>query len=202
VSTGRKSTSREKPEIKPNRCCELRTGARGAHGKRPPLETALSSGTAWRGLARLGRARLSVRPCAPCVPPQHHDHDQDAHNAPRVARNARSPRQPQPSQREGQLDDEADYQTAYQSARTGAVNGGRGGVPLQQVLQRLTATNGCPPSEVCGDLQRHRLSTGSAVNQPFVRPVWLDRSRPVPESRRFDRGFDLRPTTHSEGKGR
>jgi hypothetical protein len=68
-----------------------------------------------------------VRPCAPCVPPQHHDHDQDAHNAPRVARNARSPRQPQPSQREGQLDDEADYQTAYQSARTGAVNGGRGG---------------------------------------------------------------------------
>ena len=25
-------------------------------------------------------------------------------------------------QREGQLDDEADYQTAYQSARTGAVN--------------------------------------------------------------------------------
>jgi hypothetical protein len=81
VSTGRKSTSREKPEIKPNRCCELRTGARGAHGKRPPLETALSSGTAWRGLARLGRARLSVRPSAPCVPPQHHDHDQDAHNA-------------------------------------------------------------------------------------------------------------------------
>ena|SRR5215217_1112855 len=32
-----------------------------------------------------------------------------------------------PSQREGQLDDEADYQTAYQSARTDAVNGGRGG---------------------------------------------------------------------------
>jgi hypothetical protein len=31
-----------------------------------------------------------------------------------------------PSQREGQLDDEADYQTAYQSARTVAVNGGRG----------------------------------------------------------------------------
>ena len=44
----------------------------------------------------------------------------------------------------------------------------------------------------------HRLG----VNQPFVRPVWLDRSRPVPESRRFDRGFDLRPTTHPEGKGR
>ena len=31
-----------------------------------------------------------------------------------------------PSQREGQLDDDADYQTAYQSARTIAVNGGRG----------------------------------------------------------------------------
>jgi len=31
-----------------------------------------------------------------------------------------------PSQREGQLDEDADYQTAYQSARTGAVNGGRG----------------------------------------------------------------------------
>lgn len=30
-----------------------------------------------------------------------------------------------PSQREGQLDDDADYQTAYQSARTVAVNGGR-----------------------------------------------------------------------------
>jgi hypothetical protein len=31
-----------------------------------------------------------------------------------------------PSQREGQLDDDANYQTAYQSARTVAVNGGRG----------------------------------------------------------------------------
>jgi hypothetical protein len=31
-----------------------------------------------------------------------------------------------PSQREGQLDDDADYQTAYQSARTVAVNGGLG----------------------------------------------------------------------------
>ena len=31
-----------------------------------------------------------------------------------------------PSQREGQLDDEADYQIACQSARTVAVNGGRG----------------------------------------------------------------------------
>jgi hypothetical protein len=31
-----------------------------------------------------------------------------------------------PSQREGQLDEDADYQTAYQSARTGAVNEGRG----------------------------------------------------------------------------
>jgi hypothetical protein len=30
-----------------------------------------------------------------------------------------------PSQREGQLDDDADYQTAYQSARIVAVNGGR-----------------------------------------------------------------------------
>jgi hypothetical protein len=30
-----------------------------------------------------------------------------------------------PSQREAQLDDDADYQTAYQSARTVAVNGGR-----------------------------------------------------------------------------
>jgi len=72
--------------------------------------------------------------------------------------------------------------------------------PLQQVLQRVTATNGCPPSEVCGDLQRHRLSTGSAVNQPSVRPVWVDRSRPVPESRRFDRGFDRRPTDASGGE--
>jgi hypothetical protein len=34
--------------------------------------------------------------------------------------------QEEPSQREGQLDDDADYQTAYQSARTIAVNGGRG----------------------------------------------------------------------------
>ena len=32
-------------------------------------------------------------------------------------------RQAQPSQREGQLDDDVDYQTAYQSARTVAVNG-------------------------------------------------------------------------------
>ena len=32
----------------------------------------------------------------------------------------------QPSQREGQLDDDADYQTAYQSAHTVVVNGGRG----------------------------------------------------------------------------
>jgi hypothetical protein len=31
-----------------------------------------------------------------------------------------------PSQREGQLDDDADYQTAYQRVRTVAVNGGRG----------------------------------------------------------------------------
>ena len=31
-----------------------------------------------------------------------------------------------PSQREGQLDDEADYQTPYQSAPTVAVKGGRG----------------------------------------------------------------------------
>ena len=31
-----------------------------------------------------------------------------------------------PSQREGQLDDDADYQTVYQYARTVAVNGGRG----------------------------------------------------------------------------
>jgi hypothetical protein len=30
------------------------------------------------------------------------------------------------SKRESQLDDDADYQTAYQSARTIAVNGGRG----------------------------------------------------------------------------
>ena len=34
--------------------------------------------------------------------------------------------QAKPSQREGGLDDDADYQTAYQSARTVAVNGGRG----------------------------------------------------------------------------
>jgi hypothetical protein len=34
--------------------------------------------------------------------------------------------QTKPSQREGGLDDDADYQTAYQSARTVAVNGGRG----------------------------------------------------------------------------
>ena len=34
-------------------------------------------------------------------------------------------RQAQPSQREGQLDDDVDYQTAYQSARTVGVNGGR-----------------------------------------------------------------------------
>jgi hypothetical protein len=27
--------------------------------------------------------------------------------------------------------------------------------PLQQVLQRVTATNGCPPSEVCGDESRY-----------------------------------------------
>jgi hypothetical protein len=35
-------------------------------------------------------------------------------------------REEKPSQQEGQLDDDADYQTAYQSARTAAVNGGRG----------------------------------------------------------------------------
>jgi hypothetical protein len=35
-------------------------------------------------------------------------------------------RQAQPSQREAQLEDVADYQTAYQSARTVAVNGGHG----------------------------------------------------------------------------
>jgi hypothetical protein len=33
-----------------------------------PRRAASSSGTGWRGLARLGRARLSVRRCAPCVP--------------------------------------------------------------------------------------------------------------------------------------
>jgi hypothetical protein len=35
---------------------------------------------------------------------------------------AQRPAPAQPSQREGQLDEDADYQTAYQSARTGAVN--------------------------------------------------------------------------------
>ena len=42
----------------------------------------------------------------------------------REASSARAARrQAQPSQREGQLDDDVDYQTAYQSARTVAVNG-------------------------------------------------------------------------------
>ena len=64
--------------------------------------------------------------CAPCVPPtrtmtimMHRVHRYDAGE--RVIRGKMSR-----SQREGQLDDDADYQTAYQSARKVAVSSGRG----------------------------------------------------------------------------
>jgi hypothetical protein len=66
-------------------------------------------------------------PCAPCVPPRSSDQDPNSRDAPGITLTtvgalSLAP----PSQREGQLDEDADYQTAYQSARTVAVNGGRG----------------------------------------------------------------------------
>jgi TOTE conflict system, Archaeo-Eukaryotic Primase domain len=67
-----------------------------------------------------------MQPCAPCVPRNIMTmiRMHARHREPPATRAASL--QAQPSQREGQPDDNADYQTAYQSARTVSVNGRRG----------------------------------------------------------------------------
>jgi hypothetical protein len=90
--------------------------------KRADCGTPLAS---WHGvsLSRRGLSLAVYHMCAPALQPGracccnlHVDH----------AMLAPDQIDARPSQPEGQLDDEADYQTACQSARTVAVNGGRG----------------------------------------------------------------------------
>ena len=87
------------------------------------IQTTLAFATGGRPARDSSCVAQSLATCAPGVPPAHHVNGHDAPDATSWTVGGPSHAQPaDPSQREGQLDDDA----AYQSARTVRVNGGRG----------------------------------------------------------------------------
>src|SRR5215203_3578708 len=84
----------------------------------------------------------------------------------------------QPSQPDGQLDHDADYQTAYQSARTIALNGGLG-LPIASLR--------------AGPSHRPTVDGMEGARAPNLGPIWAQRPRLGITERLLDRWRLLHP---------